>query len=126
MNYLQKLFMLTVLGLGVYVNEVLPNEDIQAKIHRIIEQKSLSFSGTKGDGELAKLLSAIQDDLKQVLKSAPDTAQYKQLKEAVNGLNPSNLLTMIGYVRTILANIDPKTKTLIMEHVPAKFKPFVA
>lgn len=126
MNYLQKLFMLTIFAQGVCVVEARPDNDIQDKIHKVIEEKTLSFTGTKGEGELVSLLTAIQDDLKQVLSSAPDTAQYKQLKDAVHNLNPSNLLTMIGYVRVILANIDPKTKSLILNHVPAKFRPFVA
>lgn len=118
--------MVTVLAQGVYVNEVRANEDIQKKIHRVIYEKTLSFSGTKGDKELVDLLMAIQDDLKRILKSAPDTQQYQQLKNAVDSLNPEQAFAMIGHVRTILKNIDPSTKALIMQHVPTKFKAFVA
>jgi len=128
MKSLSKIFLLTVLGLGVYVTEVFSNDDIQSKIHNIVQTKISSLAGTAPSNDnaaLVKILEEIKVDLLEVLSTAPDTEQYKKLQTAIKNLNTKNMLVMVGHVRIILANLDEKTKNLILDHVPAKIKPFI-
>lgn len=130
MNYLTKLFMLTIFAQGVYVNDVtakdagadaIQPDNIQTAIHNAIEKQANSFKGSEKD--LVGFLKNIKKDLDEILKSAP--AEYKDLKNAIGQLDPNNLLTMLGHVNVILKNIKPETKALILSLIPLKFKPFV-
>lgn len=128
MKSLSKIFLLTVLGLGVYVTEVFSNDDIQSRIHNIVQTKISLLAGTTPSNDnaaLVKILEEIKVDLLDVLSTAPDTEQYKKLQTAVKNLNTKNMLVMVGHVRIILANLDEKTKNLILDHVPPKIKPFI-
>ena len=127
MKSFNKIFFLTVLGLGVYVSEARSNDEIQDKIHKKVEARVSTLAGTgkPSTQQVIELLTALKTDLLEVLETAPDTTQYKQLKQAVEKLEPSKMLAMVGQVRIILANIGEQTKTLILEHIPEKIKPFL-
>lgn len=128
MKSLNKIFLLTVLGLGVYVTEVFADQEIQSKIHKVVETKISSLAGTtptNDNSALVRILEEIKADLLDILKTAPDTEQYKKLQAAVKNLNTKNMLVMVGHVKIILANIDDKTKNLILDQVPEKVRPFI-
>lgn len=131
MKSFNKILLLTVLGFGAYVSEIKADAEIQTKIHKAIEAKiaNLGTKPTSNEKEsqaaLVKILTEIKVDLLEILQSAPDTPQYKKLKTAVDQLKPANMLAMIGHIKTILANIDEKTKALILQQIPEKFHSFV-
>jgi hypothetical protein len=128
MNYFQKMFMLTVLAVGVYVPEAISDESIQNKIHNAIEKRinELNKTSSRKDGDIIKLLDIIKADITEILNSTSDTTEYNDLKEALEKLDTRNLFAMLGHIRIILANIHPNTKELILKQVSPKYKPFIS
>lgn len=124
MNYLQKLFMLTVLAKGAYVNEAraessVNQTNIRDVIHEIVERNAQSIAG---NNDLPGLVRAIIIDLDAKLQNTPP-GEHKELKDAVATLksNPQALTSLL----TIVAHLKKETKDILRKHAPVYVQGFL-
>lgn len=117
MKSIQKLFLLSVLGLGVYVNQALADEITDNKIHQVVSDHISSIQG--GDTKaLADALEKIKADVSVIIKNSPDSEKYSTLDAALCKLDPTAMYAAIGHLKTVLANVPAHTKDLIMKKYP--------
>ncbi len=121
MKNIKKLILISVLGAGVGQN-VYADAATQAKIRVVIKSHENKLNTLKTSDDLKKFLHILVKDLKEALKNAPNTPEYKKLKEAVNGINPDQLVSVMGNLKTILNHLEPDIKSTIVDSIPMTFR----
>lgn len=117
MKTIQKLFLLSVLGLGVYVNQALADEVTDNKIHQVVSDhiNSVQAGDTKA---LADALEKIKIDVSDIIKNSSDSDKYSTLHAALCKLDPTAMYAAIGHLKTVLANVPTHTKELVLQKYP--------
>lgn len=120
MKNIKKLILITVLGAGVFQQNVYADAATQAKIRNAIKAHEAKLkAATSSLTDLKKVLHALIKDLKEALKHAPNTSEYKKLKEAVNSFNPEQLLNHLANLQTIINHLEPDLKNDLITSMPA-------
>ena len=117
MKSIQKLFLLSVLGLGVYVNQALADEATDNEIHKVVVSHMSSVQGNDAKA-LANALEKIKADVSEIIKKSLDSDKYSTLQAALSKLDPTAMYAAITQLKIILANVPAHTKDLIMKKYP--------
>ena len=124
MKNIKKVLLLTALTGLIQVNQVYPDADIQKQIRDVVKKHQTKAQVIQTKDQLQKFLETLKKELKDILKNAPNTAQYKELKKAVDLLNPKEIATNFDHIKTILKNVDHDIKESILSFIPFQFKAF--
>ena len=114
MKLLPKLFLLSVLGLGVYVHETFADATVDSQIYAIVEQ---SLSGKKLDiNSLPTVLTTMKERVSNLIKDNPE---YTKLKEALKNFDTSSAIAAYMQLTKVLSHAPEKTQKLIKEKLKA-------
>jgi hypothetical protein len=122
MKNIKKLILISVLGAGVCQQSVYADAATQAKIRNVIKAHEHKLNSLKTSDELKKFLHVLIKDLKEALKHAPNTQEYKKLKDALNSMNPDQLVSIMANLKTILNHLEPDIKNTIVDAIPMTFR----
>lgn len=99
--------------------QLYPDQQIQARIRDLMKKnEEKAKTAYKTTSSLEKFLTELKNDLRTILKDAPNTAQYKSLKKAVENFNPKALAANISHFKTILDNVDKDIREAILKILP--------
>jgi hypothetical protein len=122
MKNIKKLILITVLGAGICQQNVYADAATQAKIRHVIKTHEHKLNTLKTSDDLKKFLHILIKDLKEALKHAPNTPEYKKLKDALNNMNPDQLVSIMTNLKTILNHLEPDIKNTIVDSIPMTFR----
>ena len=92
------------------------------KIRNVIKAHEHRLNTLKTFDDLKKFLHVLIKDLKEALKNAPNTSEYKKLKDALNSMNPDQLVTIMGNLKTILNHLEPDIRSTIVDSIPLRLE----
>lgn len=122
MKTIQKLFLLTVLGIGVYVHET-HADNIQGKIRDKVNEHYHKIDGLKDSKQVNQFLATLKSEILGILNSEADLSERSQnLKAALERLNPSDKFSIANNIHAILDNLDPDIATTIKRFIPQVYK----
>ncbi len=121
---IKKMALLTIIVAGIHAASIYPDENIQKRIRLVVQKHQNKAQVIKTKDELQKFLTTLKNELKEILKDAPNTTQYKELKKAIENLNPKEMATNFDHIKTILKNVDKDIKESILNFIPFQFKTF--
>lgn len=124
MKSIKKLLLLTAFTTIIQVSQIHPDAKIQKQIRDVIKKHQTKAQVIQTKDQLQKFLETLKKDLKDILKHAPNTTQYKELKKAVDQLNPKEMAVNFDHIKTILKNVDHDIKDSILSFIPFQFKAF--
>jgi polyribonucleotide nucleotidyltransferase len=124
MKSIKKILLFTVFTAMIQVSQVHPDAKIQKQIRDVVQKHQSKANIIKTKDELQKFLEILKKDLKDILKHAPNTTQYKELKKAIDQLNPKEMAANFDHIKTILKNVDSDIKDSILSFIPFQFKAF--
>ncbi|MBI2344520.1 hypothetical protein HYV10_00410 [Candidatus Dependentiae bacterium] len=120
---MKKITLISIFFLGSAI-QVHSDVQIQKRIRETVQKHQIQAKIIKNKEELQKFLTTLKHDLDKILKDAPHTSQYKDMKKAVDHLNPKEIATNFDHFRTILKNVDKDIKEAILTFIPFQFKAF--
>lgn len=123
MKTIQKLFMITVLGMGVYVHETQASE-VQAQIRAKVHSHHHEIANIKNSVQLNKLLAELKSEILQVLNRDGIQLSQKEmlLKSALESLNPSDKISIASNIRQILDNLEHDISGMIKSAIPQLYR----
>jgi hypothetical protein len=126
MKTLNKLFLLTVLGMGVYVHETHASS-IQNEIRNMVHQHKHEIDGIKNSNQLNNLLAKLKIEILQVLsdESKLDNRE-KSLKLALEALNPTDKMSIATHIKAILSCLDADIANIIKNAIPQVYRTILA
>ncbi len=124
MKSIKKVLLLTVFTTVIQVSQVSADPVIQKQIRDVVQKHQTKALIIKTKEELQKFLEALKKDVKDILKNAPNTTQYKELKKAIDQLNPKEMAANFDHIKIILKNVDQDIRDAILSFIPFQFKAF--
>jgi hypothetical protein len=124
MKSIKKVLLLTTFTAIIQVSQIHPDANIQKQIRAVVKKHQSKAEVIKTKKDIQKSLEELKKDLKEVLKHAPNTTQYKDLKKALDQLNPKDIATNFDHIKTILKNVDDDIKESILSFIPLQYKAF--
>lgn len=125
MKNIKKFILISVLGAGVCGQNVYADQATQAKIRAVIKSHQNKLNALKTSEDITNFLKILIKDLKEVLKNAPNTPEYKKLKEAVHGINPDQVMTIVTNLKTILNHLEADIRSTIVNSIPSTYRLFL-
>jgi hypothetical protein len=121
MKTIKKLFLLTVLGIGVYVN--VNADNIQAQIRAKINEHKQEIANITNSIQLNNFLARLKNAALAILNDAGELSPRNQaLKEALESLNPADKFSIAANIKPILANLDADISATIKNAIPPVYK----
>jgi len=125
MKNIKKYMLITILGAGIFGQSMHADQVTQDKIRKVIQAHQTDLNNVKTSEDLKKFLKPLIKDLRDAVKNAPNTPEYKKLKEALNALNPDQIVSICSNLKTILSHLDPDIKKTIIDAIPLTFRAFL-
>lgn len=125
MKNIKKLILITVLGAGVLEQRVHADHATQEKIRAVIKAHEPKLHAVRTNDDLKKFLHPLIKDLREAVKHAPNTPEYKKLKEALQAINADQIISVIANLKTILNHLDADIKHTITNAIPMSFRAFL-
>lgn len=137
MKALQKLFLLSVLGLGVLVHEMQAKQaeiDISAQnisaqeaaikkqIDDLILNKAEKLQQATATGldldAIRQILETLKVELMDIIEKSPNPSYYSKLQTALQQLQPTAIYTLIAPFKVILSHASDQTRSQIKSKLP--------
>lgn len=121
MKTIKKLFLLAVLGMGVYGN--VNADNIQAKIRAKVNARHHELANIKNSTQLNNFLAELKSEVLVILAEAEElTGRNQALKQALESLNPSDKFSIAANIKTILGNLEPDISATIRNAIPQVYR----
>lgn len=122
MKHIKKLVFITILGVGVFEQAARADQVTQDKIRQVIQKHQPDLHKVQNKEDLKKFLHPLIKDLKEAVKNAPNTPDYKKLKEALNAINADQIISIMNNLKTILNHLDADIRKTVVDAIPLAFR----
>ncbi len=122
MKNIKKLVLITIFTAGITQHVIHADPATQDRIRIVIKKHESKLQGIRTNDDLRKFLKVLITDLKEAVKNAPNTPEYKQLRDALNKINPDQITTLVGNLRIVLNNLDGDIRKTIIDAIPTTFR----
>ncbi len=126
MKTFKKLFLLTVLGMGVYVHETHASS-IQNEIRNTVHKHKHEIDGIKNSNQLNHLLAKLKTEILNILSDECNLDEReKSLKVSLLALNPVDKMSIATHIKTILSCLDSDIANIIKNAIPQVYRTILA
>ncbi|MBI2344521.1 hypothetical protein HYV10_00415 [Candidatus Dependentiae bacterium] len=122
MKSIKTLVLAVILGAGIFEQAVQADQITQDKIRKVIQAHQAKLHEVKTSTDLKKFLTPLIKDLKTAVQHAPNTPEYKKLKEALNSMNTDQIVSIISNLKAILNCLDSDIRKTIIDAIPLAFR----